>query len=303
MRPALALALSLALAACGASRRGPRPTILNVPPPAPEPEANEVRIMPAALRPDAPDAPETAPGASLPAMARRALDGAQIDLVRCYERLLVRRPSAAGGLEVQLDLGRDGAVTRVHLDRTGGEDFAAIEPCAREVFAGLRVRDVDPGGRYISRVYAFTNPPIDRVVHGAVIVSPPPRPARPARPARAARRRGAAPPPPPPAPEAPAAPATPREGPGSLNAEELSRGLGDLAPLRACATIALRRARRPPAEASLRMTVGPDGRVTEAELTGAPAPVATCVAEAVREARYRASGIVVRTTLPLAFRR
>jgi hypothetical protein len=51
------------------------------------------------------------------------------------------------------------------------------------------------------------------------------------------------------------------------------------------------------------MTVGPDGRVTEAELTGAPAPVATCVAEAARGAQFRASGIVVRATVPLAFRR
>jgi hypothetical protein len=299
--PATFFAVSLGLLACGSSRRGPRPTILNVPPPAPEPEADEVRIMPMALRPDAPEPPETAPGVSLPSMARRALDGAQLELVQCYERLLVRRPHAAGDLEVQFDLTATGTVSRVHLDHHGGEDFAALLPCLRDVFAALRVRDVSPAGKYVSRVYSFANPTIDRVVHGAVILTPPPRPARPARPARRPRR--GAPAAPTPAPAAAPTDATPREGPGSLRVEELTRGLTDVPALQACATLALRRARRPAGEASLRMSIGADGAVTEAELTGAPPPVATCVAEAARGVRFRASGIVVRAVVPVAFRR
>lgn len=300
--PATLFALSLAILACGSSRRGPRPTLLNHPPPVPEPESNEVRIMPTSLRPDAPEPPETAPGVSLPSMARRALDGAQANLVRCYERVLVRRPRAAGDLEVQLDLHDDGVVTRVHLDHHGGEDIAALLPCVREVFAALRVREVSPAGKYVSRVYSFANPPVDRVVHGAVILTPPPRAPRPQRPARRPRR-GA--PPVVAAPAAPVAtaPAPPREGPGSLRVEELSRGLTDVPALQACATMALRRARRPAGEASLRFTVEADGAVSEAALTGATAPVTACVTAALRGVRYRASGIVVRATVPVVFRR
>jgi len=193
-------------------------------------------------------------------------------------------------------------VTRVHLDHHGGEDFAALLPCVRDVFAALRVREVSPGGKYISRVYSFSNPPVDRVVHGAVVLSPPPRAPRPQRPARRPRRGPA------PVEAAPAAPvaavaATPRDGPGSLRVEELSHGLTDVPALQACATIALRRARRPAGEASLQMTVEADGAVSEATLTGATAPVTACVTEAVRGVRFRASGIVVRAVVPVVFRR
>ncbi len=253
--------------------------------------------MPVELTPDASEPIETAPGQSLTTMARRALDAVQPEVVRCYEALIVRRPMATGEVEVQLDLAASGVVTRAHVDYRG-EGLEDALPCWRGVFAGLRVQGVDPGGQYVSRVYTFRNPPIDRVVRDAVVITPPPRPPR----ARARPRRGA---PAAPAPVAPTAPVAPAPGPGSLRAEELTRAFTDVAALRACAPLALRRGRRD-VTATLRVTVAGDGSVTEAHVDATPAlaaNVTSCVEGAARGVRLRPSGITVRARMPLVIRR
>ena len=254
--------------------------------------------MPVELTPDASEPIETAPGQSLTSMARRALDAVQPAVVRCYEELIVRRPTATGEVEVQLDLAASGVVTGVHADYRG-EGLQDALACWRGVFAGLRVQGVDPGGQYVSRVYTFHNPPIDRVVRDAVIITPPPRPPR----ARARPRRGA---PAAPAPVAPTAPVAPAPGPGSLRAEELTRSFTDVPTLRACAPLALRRGRRGDVTATLRVTVAGDGGVTEAHVDATPplaANVTSCVESAARDVRLRPSGITVRARMPLVFRR
>lgn len=291
-RAALALALCAAPAACRGPR-APRPTLLNLPPPLPPPEANEARLMPVDLRPDAPDAPETPPGSSLESMAHRALDAAQTDLVRCYESLLVAHPDAEGRVEVQLDLSPRGVVTRAHLDHDG-DDIAPMMTCLRDVLSAVQVHDVSPRGRYVSRVYTFRNPPIDRVVYAAVDVTAPPPPRR-ARGRRGAPANASA--------EAPTA-AVPEAAPGSLRADELTRGLTGLAPLRACAGLALRRGRRGEPTGALSLSIGADGRVTGSRFERRPpwpAPVETCVETAVGALRYRPTGIVVHAKVPLRF--
>lgn len=249
--------------------------------------------MPVTLSPEAPEAPETAPGASLESMARRALDGAQPEIVRCYESLLVRQPRASGSVEVQLDLAADGRVARQQLDHIG---LDAMLPCLRDVFASVRVMEVSARGRYVSRVYSFESHAIERAVHGAVVVTAPR--ARP----RASRRRNVSTPQSAAAP----APAAPQAGPGALRAEELSRALTDAPALLACAPAVLRRARRGDVATTLRLAVGGDGAVSDVAID-APATVAraaqSCVTDAVRALRFRASGIVVNARVPLTFRR
>lgn len=255
--------------------------------------------MPAELRPDAPEPIETAPGASLESAARRAMDAVQAEVIHCYELALVRDASTAGRIEVQLDLRSDGGVSRVHLDHQGA-GIDAIAPCLRDLFATLHVRDVAPRGRYVTRIYTFANPPIDRILANAVVVTPPPRPPRAA---RARARRGA----PPPMPEpVSAAPQPPRPGPGSMRAEEIARGLTDVPTLRACATLVLRRARRPSGSPTLRMTIGGDGGVSEVRVEATPplaADATRCVTDAVGALQYRGSGITVRAQVPLRFQR
>ena len=143
--------LVCALAACGGPRV-PRPTILNVPPPVPPPGSDEARLMAVALRPDAREPIETPPSSDLHAMARRALDDAQGDLIHCYEQLLLGQPTAEGGVEVQLDLASNGAVTRVHLDQGGAHGLDGMLPCLEGVLREVRVRDVAPHGQYVSRL-------------------------------------------------------------------------------------------------------------------------------------------------------
>lgn len=275
--------------------RAPRPTLLNVPPPQPPPESNEARLMPVDLRPDAPDAPETPPGESLEAMAHRALDAAQVDLVHCYESLLVEHPEAEGRVEAQLDLSSRGDIARAHLDRDG-DSIAPMMSCLRDVLTGLHIRGVSPRGRYVSRMYTFRNPPIDRVVYTPVDViatAPPPRRARGRRPAAQAAT-----------PDAPPA-TTPPPAPGSLRAAEIVRAVTDVPALRACATTALRRLRRAEPTGSLLFTVEADGRVTDARFERRPpwpAPVVTCVQNAATALRLRPSGITVHAQVPLRFR-
>ncbi len=283
-----------ALALACRSQRVPRPTLLNTPPPLPPPEADEARLMPVTLSPDAPEAPETAPGTSLESMARRALDGAQPEIVRCYEALLVRQPRASGSVEVQLDLGPDGRVARQQLDHLG---LDAMLPCLRGVFASVRVMEVSSHGRYVSRVYAFENRPIERVVHAAVVVTAPRTPARAARRRNTSTTQATRP--------APASP-TPQAGPGALRADELTRALTDAPALIACAPAVLRRARRGDLTTALRVSVSGDGAVSDVGID-APATVARaargCVTDALRALRFRASGIVVNARVPLTFRR
>lgn len=283
-----------ALALACRSQRVPRPTLLSTPPPLPPPEPDEARLMPATLSPDAPEAPETAPGTSLESMARRALDGAQPEIVRCYEALLVRQPRASGRVEVQLDLGSDGRVVRQQLDHVG---LDAMLPCLRDVFATLRVMEVSPRGRYVSRVYAFENRPIERVVHAAVVVNAPRTPARAAR----RRRTSAAP-----STTHSPAPTAPQPRPGALRADEITRALTDAPSLVACAPAVLRRARRGDLVTALRLSVSGDGAVSDVAVD-APATVTRaaqgCVTEAVRALRFRSSGIVVNARVPLTFRR
>ena len=147
------MVLALMVVACGGARQ-PRPTILNVTPPPPPPEPDEARLMPAELRPDASEPIETAPGSSLESAARRAMDAVQSEVIRCYEAVLVADAHAAGRFEVQLDLRADGTTSRVHLDHAG-QGVEAMVPCLRDLFTTLRVRDVSPHGRYVTRVYAF----------------------------------------------------------------------------------------------------------------------------------------------------
>jgi hypothetical protein len=297
------IGLSLALAGAGCGRpRVPRPTLLDLPPPGPPPGADEARLMSVALQPDAREPMETAPAPSIHAMARRALDEAQASLVGCYERLLVDHPGAEGSVEVQLDLGPRGGVTRAHLDHRGVGGVEGMLPCLDGVFREIRVRDVPARGQYVSRVYTFSNPPIDRVVAAPVVVQAPPAPAR-------ARGRRAPPPGAPPRPTALAPP----PGPGSLRADELTRALLDAPALPACASLALRRARRPLPPSTLRMTVAGTGRVSAVALDaplaarGAPSPlrpdVVACVTDALHALQFRASGITVRAVLSLALRR
>jgi hypothetical protein len=289
------LVLALTALACSAPR-APRPTLLDLPPPVPPPGTDEARLMPVELTPDASEPLETVPAPSIHAMARRALDDAQGSIVACYEAVLVAHPGAAGRVEVQLDLAASGAVTRAHVDHRGDEGFEAAVPCVEAIFRGLRVRDVPPGGQYVSRVYTFANPTLDRVVAAPVVVRAPPP--------RARGRRGArATDPPPPAPPSP----TPVPGPGSLRADELALPIANATALPACAALALRRARRPAPPLTLRLAVGGDGRVSGATVDATVPPttaaVMPCVTAAVAGVRYRASGIAVRAVLTLAFRR
>ena len=283
-----------ALAFACRSQRVPRPTLLNTPPPLPPPEADEARLMPITLSPDAPEAPETAPGSSLESMARRALDSAQPEIVRCYETLLVRQPRASGRVEVQLDLGADGRVARQQIDHVG---LDAMLPCLRDVFASVRVMEVSSHGRYVSRVYAFENHPIERVVHAAVVVTAPRATGRAARRRNTSTAQATTPSP---------APSTPQAGPGALRADELTRALADAPALIACAPAALRRARRGDLTTTLRVSVSGDGAVSDVSID-APAtmarPAQGCVTDAVRALRFRASGIVVNARVPLTFRR
>lgn len=292
-RPASWLLLAGCLGACGGARV-PRTTILNLPPPVPPPGPDEARLMAVELQPDAREPVETAPSSSLFAMARRALDEVQPEVIGCYQQLLVTHPTAEGSVEVQLDLAASGIVQRAHLDQQGRGGFEALVPCLEGVFRAVRVRDVSPRGQYVSRVYSFTNPTVDRTVAAPVVVV-----AR--APARAQPRGRGAPPAPP-----SAAPTAPAPGPGSLRPDELSGALAASPSLPACATLALRRTRRPTSRLTLRMTVGGDGAVGDATVTSTPptaAPVATCVTEAARALRLRPSGITVRATLTLDLRR
>jgi hypothetical protein len=277
----------------------PRRTILNLPPPLPPPDSDEARLMAVALRPDAREPIETPPSPSLHAMARRALDDSQGDIIHCYERLLLGQPTATGGLEVQLDLASNGAVTRVLLDQDGAHDLDGMLPCLEGVLREVRVRDVAPRGQYISRLYSFASPTIDRVVAAPVVVLAAPAPGR----GRARRGASGRPTTPPVLPWAPAP--VPAPAPGSVRADELTLALTDTPALRACAPVASRRGRTvaPLGAMTLHMTVGPTGRVSEAALEGAPPPVATCVAAFAQALRFRESGITVRATMTVRFGR
>ncbi len=281
---------------CG-SARAPRPTLLDLPPPVPPPGADETRLLPVELQPDAREPLETAPAPTLAAMSRRALDDAQTDVLACYERLLVAHPNAEGSVEVQLDLDSAGRVTRAHLDQSGHGGLEGMVPCLHDVFAAVRVREVSPRGQFLSRVYAFTNPPVDRAVQLPVVVHAPAPPARP----RLRRGPPAPPPPHPPPPRRVEPPAF-----GSLRPAELTEALANAAPLPGCAALALRRVRRAPPPYVVRFTVSGTGAVTAATVDAVPPPaanVAECVTGAVRGLRLRASGITLRVVMTLQLQR
>ena len=88
--------------------------------------------------------------------------------------------------------------------------------------------------------------------------------------------------------------------------DAFNRAFTDVASLRACAPLALRRGRRGDVTATLRVTVAGDGSVTEARVDATPplaANVTSCVEGAARGVRLRPSGITVRARMPLVIRR
>jgi hypothetical protein len=300
---ALVLA-AFASSSCGSGGSQHRTTILTTASsaPPPPPESNEVRLEPATLFPGAPDPTEIAPGSDLGIMAHRALDAAQTDLIQCYLGILPEAPDATGRLEVQFDLGTDGHVSRVQVDQVATDGFERIVPCIRHVVGELHVQDVNPHGRYVSRVYTFHSTTIDRDVHDVFTVRPPPRPARPARPSRHGRAAQA---PASPAPTASSSPPPPSTRTGMLDPAEIVQTLGaNAAPFQACYGPVLQRYHRAVGTATATFVITRRGTVDSPAFTNtAPAigGVVSCATGALRSVRFRASGIETHVRQAIAF--
>ena len=292
--------MTVGVTGCAPAVRRPRPTILteqNPPPPPPAPEANEERLRPVELHPGITEPIETPPSTSLGAMARRALDAAQADILGCYEAILPTAPDAEGSIELQIDLTHGGHVSRVTVDHLARQGLDQIVPCVRDVVQRLELHDVEPNGHYVSEIYVFHNPPIELPQAAAVTITPP---------ARVARRTGRASASATPASAAPSSSAPPTAR-GALTSDEIAQTIvGTSSGLAVCYATVLRRVRTAAGPALLTLDISGRGDVESAHFETPTRPLEAseaCVVAAARALHFRNSGTHTHVPQRLMFAR
>jgi hypothetical protein len=226
-------------------------------------------------------------GTPMQQAVQHALDARHAAVAQCYATALRQAPDAVGRIAVEMSFTPEGHVDRVngHIDGEGGLGNARV--CVETALRAAVVSATSANGLRVRRTYAFQNPPVEITLASPITLTPPPHGLR--------------------APSSEAPPAAADSVAGPLSDAEVSTALSEHQPaLQLCYGTALHASRNAAGGATLTITVGGTGAVSDARFASeAPtlSSASDCVVAAVRAIHFRASGTGASVHARLTFQR